>query len=130
MTRRDKQVTFKLIHVGLGGWGMDWEKTALHTIRDQVETVAIVEAYEPAMEAAKKALKLQGSQCFGTLGEALEDSDADGVLITAPMEAHVTLAIQAMRAGKHVLVEKPLGSTVEEAREAIRVAKRRARCCR
>lgn len=115
-------MTFKLIHVGLGGWGMDWEKTALRVIRDRVETVAIVEAYEPALKAAKTALKLRTDQCFTSLDEALAAVDSDAVLITAPMEAHVPLAITAMRAGRHVLTEKPLAPTVDEAREAIRVA--------
>jgi predicted dehydrogenase len=48
--------------------------------------------------------------------------EADAVLITAPMEAHVPLAIQAMRAGKHVLVEKPFAGSVAEAMEAVQVA--------
>jgi predicted dehydrogenase len=43
-------------------------------------------------------------------------------VITAPQPAHVPLAIEAMRAGKHVLVEKPLAKTVAEGREAIAVA--------
>lgn len=115
-------MTFKLIHVGLGGWGMDWELNALHTIRQQAETVAIVEAFEPALENAKTKLKLTDDQCFTALGDALDKVDADAVLITAPMEAHVPLAIQAMEAEKHVLVEKPLGGTVEEAREAVAAA--------
>src|SRR5690606_25861738 len=122
---KDAPVTskLKLIHVGLGGWGMDWEKTALKTIADRVETVAIVEAFEPALEKAQQALKLKKDQCFATLEDALERGpEADAVLITAPMEAHVPLAITAMRAGKHVLVEKPLAGSVEEAIEAVQVA--------
>lgn len=115
-------MTFKLIHVGLGGWGMDWETTALRTIRDQVEVVAIVEAHEPALRNAKTKLKLRDTQCFSTLDDALGAVESDGVLITAPMEAHVPLAITAMRAGRHVLVEKPLAGTVEEAKEAVAVA--------
>lgn len=116
-------MTLKLIHVGLGGWGMDWQSTALKTIRDEVETVAIVEAFEPAMERAQKALKLKDGQCFTTLDDALEAvPEAEAVLITAPMEAHIPLAMTALRAGKHVLVEKPLAGEAEEAVEAIRFA--------
>lgn len=121
-------MTFRIIHVGLGGWGMDWESTALKTIADQVQTVAIVEAFEPAMENAKRKLKLKDDQCFATLDDALENGpEADAVLITAPMEAHVPLAISAMRAGKHVLCEKPMAGSVEEAIEAVRVAEETGR---
>lgn len=112
----------KLIHVGLGGWGTDWELNALPPIRNEVERVAIVEAYEPARDAAKTKLTLEDAQAFGALDEALEAVEADAVLITAPMEAHVPLAIQAMRAGKHVLVEKPFAGSVDEAIEAVTVA--------
>lgn len=121
-TPRIDAVTFNLIHVGLGGWGMDWETTALRVTRDRVKTVAVVEAYEPALEQAKTTLKLRDDQCFPSLDDALGAVDADAVLITAPMEAHVPLAITAMEAGLHVLVEKPLAATVDEAREAIRVS--------
>lgn len=116
-------MTLKLIHVGLGRWGTDWETTALRVIRDQVETVAIVEAFEPALDKAKTTLKLSADQCFTTLDDALESVESDGVLITAPMDAHVPLAIKAMRAGQHVLVEKPLAGSIDEAKEAIQVAK-------
>ena len=44
--------------------------------------------------------------------------DADAVLITSPVGTHVPLALEALEAGKHVLVEKPLANTVEEARRA------------
>jgi predicted dehydrogenase len=116
-------MSLKLIHVGLGGWGMDWQQTALTTIKDEVETVAIVEAFEPALEKAKKALKLKANQCFPTLDDALEAMpEAEAVLITAPMEAHIPLAMTALRAGKHVLVEKPMAGEAEEAVEAIRYA--------
>lgn len=115
-------MTLKLIHIGLGRWGMDWETNALPPISDHVERVAIVEAYEPILESAMEKLKLSDDQAFVTLDEALNGVEADAVLITAPMEAHVPLAIQAMRAGKHVLVEKPLAGSVAEATEAVRVA--------
>ncbi|HEV2073178.1 MAG TPA: Gfo/Idh/MocA family oxidoreductase [Thermomicrobiales bacterium] len=115
-------MTLKLIHVGLGRWGMDWETTALEAIRDRVETVAVVEAFEPTLEKAKATLKLSDDQCFATLDDALKSVESDAVLITAPMDAHVPLAIKAMRAGRHVLVEKPLAGSVEEAKEAVQVA--------
>jgi predicted dehydrogenase len=101
---------------------MDWEMNAIPPVKDQVERVAIVDAYEPMLENARKKLGLKGNQAFATLDEAMAAVEADAVLITAPMEAHVPLAIQAMRAGKHVLVEKPFAGSVDEAQEAVKVA--------
>jgi predicted dehydrogenase len=48
--------------------------------------------------------------------DALLDA-SDAVIIAAPAEAHYDLALQALRAGKHVLVEKPIAATLEQADE-------------
>ncbi|MBA2758150.1 MAG: Gfo/Idh/MocA family oxidoreductase [Chloroflexia bacterium] len=119
--------TVKLIHVGLGNWGLDWEANALPPVGDDVERVAIVDAHEPTLARAQKKLKLPDAMCFADLDAAFAATEADLVLITAPMIAHVPLAIQAMEAGKHVLVEKPFAGTLAEAREAVAVAERTGR---
>lgn len=116
-------MTFKLIHVGLGGWGTDWEKSALASIADRVTVTGIVEDYEPNMTRAQDLLGYTEAQCFTSLTDALATVQADAVLITAPAPTHMPLAIEAMRAGKHVLSEKPMAPSPEEAVEAIRVSR-------
>ncbi|HEY4035219.1 MAG TPA: Gfo/Idh/MocA family oxidoreductase [Ktedonobacteraceae bacterium] len=51
-------------------------------------------------------------------------SDVDGVVIAAPVRTHFNLAKKALLHGKHVLVEKPLTTSVQEAEELIALAKR------
>ena len=53
----------------------------------------------------------------------LEDPTIDLVTIGTPDHWHVKIAVEAMRAGKHVYVEKPLSLTMEESRLIARVAK-------
>lgn len=53
-------------------------------------------------------------------GELLKDRDVDAVVITTPTPSHAPLVIAAARAGKHVLVEKPLCLSLREADEVIR----------
>ena len=48
-------------------------------------------------------------------------------MIATPVSSHFELAMQALRAGKHVLVEKPLASSSEQARRLIDEADRRGR---
>ena len=52
----------------------------------------------------------------------LEDSEVDGVLIATPAASHFSLAKQALDAGKHVFVEKPLATKVAEVDELSRCA--------
>jgi predicted dehydrogenase len=54
-------------------------------------------------------------------------SDVDAVCITTPVRTHHKLALQALRAGKHVLVEKPLAMSSQEAEEIIAVAEEQQR---
>lgn len=116
-------MTFKIIHVGLGGWGTDWERTALATIADRVTVTGIVEEYEPNLERAQQLLGYSDANSFTSLTNALQAVPADAVLITAPAPTHMPLAIEAMRAGKHVLCEKPMAPTPEQALEGIRVSR-------
>jgi predicted dehydrogenase len=87
-----------------------------------VERVAIVEPYEAPLRAAQELLKLPDSMCFTDLDKALAEVEADAVIATVPMFAHIPVALTALRAGKHVLVEKPFAGTVAEAREAVDLA--------
>lgn len=59
--------------------------------------------------------------------QLLDDPDIQAVLIATPPHNHVTLAIEALQAGKHVYVEKPLAETVEECRRLLPVQHRSGR---
>jgi predicted dehydrogenase len=52
----------------------------------------------------------------------LQRDDLDAVAIATPARTHAALAIAALEAGKHVLVEKPLASTLEDARRMVQAA--------
>jgi predicted dehydrogenase len=115
--------TVKLVHVGLGGWGLDWEKNAIPPV-PEIEAVAWVDAHEPTLAAAREKLGLPADRCFTSIADAFNTVEADALLITAPQPAHVPLSIEAMEAGKHVLVEKPLAASVAEGKQAVEVAER------
>lgn len=56
----------------------------------------------------------------------INDPEVDIVVILTSMSLHGSLAIQALKAGKSVLVEKPMSTTIEEGRELLRVAEESA----
>lgn len=59
--------------------------------------------------------------------EAVLGQDIDGVVLATPVSTHHALAKQALQAGKHVLVEKPLATSSAECRELIELAARQER---
>ncbi len=64
---------------------------------------------------------------FDTLDELLASRDIDIVIVLTPMTQHAPIALAALAAGKHVLVEKPLAVTLPDARRLLAAAKRARR---
>jgi predicted dehydrogenase len=66
--------------------------------------------------------------CFYTdVDDFLQSDVVDAVLIAVADQFHADLTVKALESGKHVLVEKPLASTVEECRKVVEAAERTGR---
>jgi len=74
-------------------------------------------------EAKKVADSLGIPKAYGSYEELLSDPMLDAVYIPLPNHLHVEWAIRAMEAGKHVLLEKPVGLTSKQAESLIQVSK-------
>ena len=114
-------MSLRVVQVGLGGWGQNWAENVLPQV-GTVEPVAWVDADPGTLATARRALGLSSDRCFPALAAALEAVDSEAVLVTAPLVAHVPLAVEALAAGKHVLVEKPFAPSVAEAQRAVAAA--------
>jgi len=55
----------------------------------------------------------------------LKDANVDAVVIATPSAAHASLALQAIRSGKHVILEKPMALSLEDARKIADLSKER-----
>jgi 1,5-anhydro-D-fructose reductase (1,5-anhydro-D-mannitol-forming) len=73
--------------------------------------------------AAELAARFAVPQTYTSLAEMLVDPGIDAVYLATPVDLHAPQAIKALRAGKHVLVEKPMALTLAEAEEMVRVAR-------
>ncbi len=71
-----------------------------------------------AEELAREA----GAAATSNWGAAVERPDVDLVVVSTPTKFHAEIAVAALEAGKHVLCEKPLARTVDEARRILQVA--------
>lgn len=115
-----------LLQVGLGTWGLDWATTVLPEV-PEMELVACVDARPEALKAACDAGVATARQCYSSVAGAIKDRKVDAVLVTTDGSHHGDVVRAALRARKHVLVEKPFVESVAEGREL--VAEAAARNC-
>jgi predicted dehydrogenase len=101
---------------GCGYWGSKHVRV-LHTA-DGVDELVLVDSREDRLRSLSRSYRV--SRCYPALGLALEHVDA--VVVATPPSTHVPFALAAIRAGKHVLVEKPLAPTSAGARTLVTAA--------
>jgi UDP-N-acetyl-2-amino-2-deoxyglucuronate dehydrogenase len=96
---------------GIIGCGMisRFHQRALADVRG----TKLVGCYDRNFESAKRFAEEAGIKAFETLEEMLADDEIDAVSIGTPSGAHMEPAVAAAKAGKHVMVEKPLEVTLK-----------------
>jgi predicted dehydrogenase len=106
--------------IGWGYWGPKIARNMDSLPHASVAMVADLDANRLASIAANQPWIHTTTQI-----NDLFHSDVHGVIIATPVQTHYRLAKEALLHGKHVLVEKPLTASVEEAEELVALAKER-----
>lgn len=88
------------------------------------ERVHLVGVAEPAEEMREKAIKRFHITAYEQYQQMIEETKPDLVVVAVPTNLHFEVASFALGAGCHVLVEKPIASTIEEAQTLIQLAQR------
>lgn len=107
--------------IGAGYWGPNLARN-FHSSSDW-ELVAIVDL--DRARAEKVANSVGGVAVLTDVEDALADPTIDAVAIATPARTHHLLAMRALAAGKHVVVEKPIADSSDKAREMVDEAERR-----
>ena len=110
----------RFIVTGLGSWGPGWAE--LIQQQDGVELAAVVEPMDDRREAVAEARGLRPDQAYVDLETALDNVEADAVLVVTPPRTHLDVARIAFAAGKPVLMDKPLAATMDDARALVELA--------
>ena len=107
--------------IGVGGMGTGHVGSLVKRAdKDNVRVLAVCDVYRRRITRAQGICKGDGYMDYRKL---LDRNDIDAVLIATPDHWHGKISIDAMAAGKHVYVEKPMTHTVEQAlelRDAVR----------
>lgn len=83
----------------------------------------VVAVADPMLDSAKRLAEPYGADTSESGDTILERSDIDVVYICTPHHLHHPYALRALRAGKHVFIEKPMANTVEECEQINQAAK-------
>lgn len=109
----------RCVVVGLGGWG----RRLLPRVAQQFEVAAIVSTGSSA-SVAWSAKNWPGTPHLSSLRDAFAVPAIDAVFLASPTRTHAELSCQALEAGCHVFVEKPLAVDAASAAQVVDLARR------
>jgi predicted dehydrogenase len=109
--------------VGAGYWGPNLARNAQKTPGLKLEYLCDLD-----VDRARKVMgEYSTVRIVGAFDEVLADPAVEAVAIATPAATHYGVAMAALEAGKHVLVEKPLAPSFEEGRKLVEAADRYGR---
>ena len=112
---------YRLGVIGCGGMAQGHMRNLLEMKEsDNVEIVAVCDVYTKRLDAAAE---LTGGKPIKDYRQLLAQKDLDGVLIATPEHWHHKMVLDAISAGKHIYVEKPMTHSIAEARQVARKVK-------
>lgn len=78
--------------------------------------------YDVNLSRAEEMVRMYGGTACGSYEELLDKKEIDAVSICVPNHLHAKVTIAALKAGKHVLCEKPMATTIEDCEAMVRAA--------
>src|SRR5271170_6382881 len=113
-----------VVRVGIIGFGRIGVEHAGWLERcDDIRAVAVADITPARREAARQRELIACER----LEELLADPNIDAILVSTPTSMHFEQASAALAAGKHVMVEKPIATNLEQARQLVDMAANRGR---
>ena len=118
--------TLSVAVIGCGAFGRNHARV-YHELAKAGERVKIAGVVDVDRSRADSLAREFGCQAYSSAEELLSSGGVDAASIAVPTLDHAAVALQLMRAGVDVLIEKPLTSTLAEADELIDLAEREKR---
>ncbi len=109
---------------GLGRSGWDIHARLLEPMGDQYQVVAVV---DDDAERRAEAVERFGCQAYVQYQALLADPNVELVVVSLPSHLHMSASVEALSAGKHVVCEKPMATTLAEADRMIETARETGR---
>lgn len=110
--------------VGCGGIANQKHFPALTSQSDKCEIIAFCDIIQERAEEAAAKYGVEGSKVYTDYNEMLKDEAIDVVHVCTPNVVHSPITVAAFEAGKHVLCEKPMAATTEDAEKMMEAWKK------
>ncbi|MBE7042142.1 MAG: Gfo/Idh/MocA family oxidoreductase [Ruminococcaceae bacterium] len=88
---------------------------------EEAELVAVCDIQKKQLDSFRKTFQLNEAHCYTNVDEMLRIEEIDGVIICTPDQCHHADAVKAMKAGKHILCEKPMSLSLTECKEMVKI---------
>ncbi len=116
--------TGSLIRVGVAGLGRSGWDIHIKGLRPLPELFKIVAVTDPNPARQQEAQKEFNCRTYDTFDGLLKDKEIDLIVVATPSRMHPQNAIDALKAGKHAVCEKPLAGSAAEADKMIKTAQK------
>ncbi len=113
-----------MISVGVIGYGY-WGPNLVRNFAESRDTTVVAVSDLRSERRQLVSRRLPGVEAVADYQDILRNPRIDAVAISTPVSTHFPLAMEALKAGKHVLVEKPITASSEQAERLIDEAARR-----
>jgi len=111
-----------MISIGLIGYGY-WGPNLVRNFSNQKNGKVVVLAESRIERHEQISKNYPDIKIYSDSSDLINNVDVDAVVIATPVFSHYKLAKEALNAGKHVLLEKPMTASVQESKELIDIAK-------
>ena len=121
-----KKLSNKILRLGIIGCGgiANGKHMPAEKRNPRAEMVAFCDIIPERAQKAKEEYGTEDSAVYTNYKELLKDETIDAVLVLTHNKEHCRITVDALNAGKHVLCEKPMATTYEEAVKMIEAAKK------
>ncbi len=113
--------------IGTGSRGYHIMGQMYQGSKDNVEVVAVCDTFTGNLAKGKDRVQTMGGntpKTYVDYKDILADPSIDVVFIATPEHLHYEMAIAALKAGKNIYLEKPIGHTIEEGAEIVKLAEK------
>ncbi|MFH1904463.1 MAG: Gfo/Idh/MocA family oxidoreductase [bacterium] len=116
--KKNGVINVGVVGLGKSGWGIH-----ICMIRQVQDKYKIVAVSDPDKKRQKEAADEFNCHTYSRVDDLIKDPDVELVIVATPSHLHAGCSIKALKAGKHVVCEKPMATSLADADKMLKTAK-------